>query len=243
VAAPEAEATEQAGAAPEDVRLSIVVATAGRPTLDRALASATRQMVPGDELVVVFDDSGDAGDTPRNRVLGSLRGTHVTFLDDDDVYRPGALEAIRRFARANPGRVGIFRINRGEYGTVWQEDARELAHTATAMYVVPNVPGRVGRFGRAPGLPPGRVGDLRFIVETVALQGDPVWCEDVTQEINPERSRLKRLRYRLMLRTRLRRALRRPAPPPPARRSYPEAEAWAERRIAELRRAGRLTDP
>src|SRR5581483_9412493 len=68
---------------------------------DRALASATRQMVPGDELVVVFDDSGDAGDTPRNRVLGSLRGTHVTFLDDDDVYRPGALEAIRRFARAN----------------------------------------------------------------------------------------------------------------------------------------------
>src|SRR5467141_4080652 len=65
-----------------EVRLSIIIGTSGRPTLQAALASATSQMQPGDELIVVFDDSADAGDTPRNRVLDSATGTHILFLDD-----------------------------------------------------------------------------------------------------------------------------------------------------------------
>jgi glycosyltransferase involved in cell wall biosynthesis len=219
-----------------DVTLSIIVATCGRPTLDAALRSATSQMLPGDELIVVFDDSGDAGDTPRNRVLDSAHGSHILFLDDDDEFRPGALEAVRRFARENPGRIGIFRLSLGPLGIAHGEGTKSLVTTATAMYVVPNIPGKVGRFGRAPGAKQGRLGDYPFIVETVAFQGEPVWCKDVIQELRPEKRALKRLRYRLRLGLRLRRALGLHAPDPvgPSPR-YPEAERWAAERIAEIR--------
>lgn len=213
--------------APDDVRLTVIIASTGRPTLGAAIESATSQMAPGDQLIVIFDASGDAGDTPRNRVLDGAIGTHITFLDDDDEYRPGALDAIRAFAREQPGRVGIFRINVGVWGPAWRPHEQHLMHTATAMYVVPNVPGKVGRFGRLPELPTGRVGDYRFIVETVALQGAPVWREEIIQELRPEKRRLRRLRYRLMLRTRIRRALGLHAPGPVTPyRAYPAAERW-----------------
>jgi hypothetical protein len=214
-----------------DVRLSIVVATTGRPTLAAAVASATSQMLPGDELLVVFDASGDAGDTPRNRVLDSLHGTHIAFLDDDDEYRPGALEAMRRFARAYPGRVGIFRIDMGLWGVAWAE--RDLMSSGTGMYLLPNVAGKLGRFGRVPGIPEGRVGDYRFIVETVANLGEPVWCEDVITNIRPVKGVLTRLRYRLAPGRRLRRALGLSVPEVRgAAPRYEEARAWADAYLA-----------
>jgi hypothetical protein len=217
-----------------DVRLSIVVATAGRPTLGAALGSATSQMLPGDELLVVFDDSGDAGDTPRNRVLGSLRGTHVMFLDDDDEVAPGALEKVRAFAREHPRRLGLFQLDLGPAGKVWKRERMDLMAAATAMCVVPNLPDRIGRFGRVPGAPPGRLGDYPFVVETAAMLGDPVWCEEVIQTLRPEKNRLRLLRYGLRLRTRLGGAVGRPERVVPAR-SYPEAERWAVERTRELR--------
>jgi glycosyltransferase involved in cell wall biosynthesis len=211
------------------VTLSIVVATTGRPTLGAAVASATSQMLPGDELLIVFDDSGDAGDSPRNRVLDSLHGTHIAFLDDDDEYRPGALEAMRRFARANPNRIGIFRIDLGMWGIAWAR--RDLMASGTAMYLLPNLPDKLGRFGRAPGLPAGRVGDYKFIVETVANLGEPVWREEVIQDIRPVKG-LTQLRYRLDLRRRFRRliglhspALQGSAP------AYPAAREWARAQL------------
>jgi glycosyltransferase involved in cell wall biosynthesis len=221
------------------IRLSIIVATTGRPTLAAALASATGQMRPGDELILVFDDSGDAGDTPRNRVLDSASGTHIMFLDDDDELRPHALATVRRFAAAHPGRIGMFRLDLGMWGIA--PVVKDLLSSATAMYVIPNVKGKIGRFGRVPGAKEGRLGDYKFIVETVALQGDPVFCDEVIQDIRPERRRLKRLRYRLSLRRRLQRALGMHAPDPvPSRPSYPDAERWAEEM---LRSAGRQVPP
>jgi 2-polyprenyl-3-methyl-5-hydroxy-6-metoxy-1,4-benzoquinol methylase len=189
-----------------EVAISILVATCGRPTLDGTLESIRPQLRSGDDIIVYYDTSGNAGDTARNRMMPQARGTHLMFVDDDDELRPGALDAIRAFARDNPGRIGIFRINLGLYGPVPQGPV-DLAHTATAMYVIPNVPGKLGRWGSPPDALPGRRGDYGFIVETVGFQGEPVWCEYVIQEIRPEKSRRKRLRYRIALRTRLKRVL------------------------------------
>lgn len=214
-----------------DVRLSIVLATTGRPTLGAAIESATSQMRPGDELLVVFDASGDAGDTPRNNVLDSLHGTHVAFLDDDDEYRPGALDAMRRFARSHPGRVGIFRIDLGLWGIAWAE--RDLMSSGTGMYLLPNVPGQLGRFGRVPGIPEGRVGDYKFIVETVANLGEPIWCEEVITDIRPVKGALTRLRYRLAVGRRLKRVIGVPTPEiRGAAPRYDEARAWADAYLA-----------
>lgn len=238
-----------------EVRLSIIIPTPGRPTLDLAIASATHQMGPGDELLVVFDNSGDWGITPRNRALEAATGTHITFLDDDDVYLPGALDAIRQFAREHPGRIGIFQMNRGLYGTVCIDPDPTLQAIASGMLVVPNVPGKVGRYGPVPGVPSDdkqrgdypeyerdlvsalgsraeRLGDYRFIVETVALQDEPIWCPIVIQDVRPEPSRFKRARYRLKLRTRLKRAIGADAPDPVGPSPfYPDAHRWAQEHL------------
>jgi hypothetical protein len=223
------------GERPEAIALSIVVATAGRETLGASVESATSQMRVGDELLIVFDDSGDAGDTPRNRVLGSLRGTHIMFLDDDDELVPGALDLVRAFAREHPGRWGLFQLDLGPAGVVWKRTAMHLMAAATAMCVVPNAPDRLGRFGRVPGAPPGRLGDYPFLVETAARLGPPVWCEEVIQALRPEKNRFKLVRYRLKLGTRVRGMLGREESDPAPPRSYPEAEAWAAERTRELR--------
>jgi glycosyltransferase involved in cell wall biosynthesis len=241
------------------VRLSIIIPTPGkRTTLNRAIASATSQMKAGDELLVVYDNSGDWGITPRNRAIEAATGTHISFLDDDDVYLPGALEAIRNFGRAHPGKIGIFQVKRGEYGTVWTEPDPDLLATASGMFVVPNIAGKVGRYGPAPGVPPDddptkryatydpavvrsfgsraeRLGDYRFIVETVALQTDPVWVPIAIQNVRPEERMLKRVRYRLKLRTRVKRAFGTHVPPHVPSGSYPDAVSWARDFIRNAR--------
>jgi hypothetical protein len=72
------------------------------------------------------------------------------------------------------------------------------------------VRGQLGRFAADPAHGP-HYDDYHFIRETVELQGaDVVWVDTVTTLVRPERSALKRLRYRLALGSRARSALRRP---------------------------------
>lgn len=217
------------------MHLSILVATCGRRTLDKTLASITPQLESGDEILVYYDTSGDPGDTARNRMMPQARGTHFVFVDDDDELLPGALAAIRRFGVEHPSRIGIFRLNYGFEGPRSWSHQGDLWSTQTGMYVVPNVPGRLGRWGSPPGAPARRQGDYTFIVETVALQGDPVWCEEVIQEVRPVQSRFRRLRYGLALRTRARRLLGINRAPTVLPRMNPEAFEWAVARTRELR--------
>jgi glycosyltransferase involved in cell wall biosynthesis len=196
--------------------LSIIVATRGRKTLKRTLRSIARQVLPGDEVLVLCDDSGDAGDTPRMKAMPRARGSHLAFIDDDDVYVPDALEKLRRFARENPGRICIFKMKHPVGTTHWREDEPVLRHAnvSTQTFLVPNVPGKLGRWhetvtseGRR------RHGDYVFITETAALQGEPVFVDEVTVYARPIRNPLHllwaRARYRAALRTRLRAVARR----------------------------------
>jgi glycosyltransferase involved in cell wall biosynthesis len=193
--------------------LSIIVATRGRKTLKRTLRSISRQVQPGDEIFVLCDDSGDAGDTARMKAMPRARGTHLAFIDDDDVYAPGALEKMRRFARENPGRIGIFKMKHPAGTTHWREGEPVLryANVSTQTFLVPNVPGELGRWQAGRPRPGGGeyAGDYVFITETAELQGEPVFVDEVTVFARPVRNPLRlawiRLRYRAKLRTRLRR--------------------------------------
>jgi glycosyltransferase involved in cell wall biosynthesis len=196
--------------------LSIIVATAGRPTLRRTLASVAPQLKPGDEIMVVCDASGDAGDTPRMDAMPRARGTHLAFLDDDDVYAPDALEKMRRFAREHPGRIGIFKMKHPAGTTHWRggEPVLRYANVSTQTFLVPNVPGKLGRWHRDVPRPDGKghyIGDYAFITETAQLQGDPVFVDEVTvyaRPVDPLRRLWIRVRYFAALRTRARRLLR-----------------------------------
>ena len=194
-------------------RLSIIVATRGRKTLKRTLRSISRQIRPGDELLVLCDDSGDAGDTARMKAMPRASGSHLAFIDDDDVYAPGALEKLRRFARENPGRIGIFKMKHPVGTTHWREGEPVLRYSnvSTQTFLVPNVPGKLGRWQAGRPRPGGGeyAGDYVFITETVELQGEPVFVDEVTVLARPVRNPLRRgwiqLRYRARLRSRLRR--------------------------------------
>jgi glycosyltransferase involved in cell wall biosynthesis len=197
--------------------LTIIVATSGRPTLKRTLASIVPQLRPGDEIFIVRDDSGDAGDTARMSAMPRALGTHLAFIDDDDVYVKDALEKMRRFAREHPGRIGIFKMKHPVGTTHWREGEPVLryANVSTQTFLVPNVPGKLGRWHERPR-PSGKgthIGDYVFLEETVELQGEPVFVDEVTVYARPIRNPLRllwvRARHRAALRTRLRELARR----------------------------------
>ena len=201
----------------EDPTFSIIVPTRGRETLARTLGSVAPQLEPGDEVIVLRDDTGDSGDTPRNAAMSRARGSHLAFIDDDDVYAPGVLATMRRFARDHPGRIGIFKMMHGVGTTHWREGEPVLryANVSTQMFLVPNVPGKLGRWAESPGRSGGRsfAGDYAFIVETVELQGDPLFVDEVIVHVRPIQNPLRRAwvraRYRMALRSRVRRSLAR----------------------------------
>lgn len=191
--------------------LSIIVPTRGRKTLERTLRSISGQLQPGDEVIVLRDETGDSGDSARMSGMERARGSHLAFMDDDDVYRPGALEKMRRFARDHPGRIGIFKMQHPVGTTHWRdgEPVLRYANVSTQNFLIPNLPGRLGRWTDRPPRPGGGVydGDYAFIARTVELQGEPLFVDEVTVLARPVRNPLRlvwiRLRYRTRLRSRL----------------------------------------
>ena len=183
---------------------TIIVGTAGRKTLRRTLKSITSQLEPGDELFLIRDDSGDAGDTPRNQTMHRAAGSHLLFMDDDDVYVPGAFAKMRRFAEENPGRIGIFRIEYTTGPKRWRVPELKNRNVSTQIFLVPNVPGKLGFWEHR-----GTIhGDYTFIEETARLQGEPVFVDEVTVRVRPIRNPVRRLyvraRYRAAVGTRVR---------------------------------------
>lgn len=188
---------------------SVIVPTAGRATLSAALGSVAPQLEPGDELLVLCNRDRDFGNRARNDLISRARGTHLVFVDDDDEMLPGALARVRRWAEANPARVGIFKQVFDLQPSLPR--VRELWDTGSPCYVVPNLPGKLGRFIPPPEEPKERWADVMFIRTTCELQGEPVFVEEAISIFRPEKSRLRRLRWKIALRTRLRRLLARTA--------------------------------
>jgi glycosyltransferase involved in cell wall biosynthesis len=202
---------------------TVVVPTVGRPALVGALTSVATQLEPGDEIIVVCNNDGDFGNTARNSALDRAVGSHIVFLDDDDEWVPGALSAMRDFADQHPDRVGIFKRRIEVIGV---EGPTPPDVGGPQGYVVPNAPGKVGRFLPAdlsdpyyrplrahetPEYLSTRLADMNFMRTTLLLRGEePIWVPVITVILRPEKNKLRRLRYRLRLGTRLRAVLPRP---------------------------------
>jgi hypothetical protein len=181
------------------VALSIIIPTIGRQELRRILGELAPQLSPQDEVLVVGDGPQPAareiaggfgsrvkywehgsdhcwGYPQRNWVMPRASGSHLMFFDDDDRGAPAALQHVRDAARANPGRPLMFREIHEE-GLIWGRKRVELSNVSTQLFVVPNDPARLGKWGQR------YVGDYDFVVSTLALYpgGEEalVWREEV----------------------------------------------------------------
>lgn len=182
------------------MKLSVSVATVGRPTLEATLQSVTSQLLPGDEVLVIgaTDDirqraeamgcrflycpaGNDWGASERNATLPSATGDYIAFLDDDDVWTGGARVAIEAAMQQHAGRPLIFRMQYAEHGLLlWARQEAAMGNVGTPMMVMSNDPAKLGTFGTFYG------GDFHFLQTSKwDLQRDLVWVPHIIARIRP----------------------------------------------------------
>jgi glycosyltransferase involved in cell wall biosynthesis len=155
------------------LRLSIIIPTIGRPTL-RDTVESIGPLEAGDEILICSDGwhrvaydclplnpacrlliqegpSGDWGGSARNLGLWHAQGTCIAYMDDDDVFLPGAIDAIRGDEKSGevPYRPfpTLFRVRRPTVGDVlWTDPVLRWKNVTTQMLVHPNIE-RLPRWG------------------------------------------------------------------------------------------------
>lgn len=165
--------------------LSIIVASSGRPTLQRTLESITQQLRPGDELLVDVNQDAPWGHAARNRLMPRACGDALAFIDDDDIYLPRALEIIRASVALNGTNAHFFKMRYGlstpvPGAEVWTQTELIEGQVSTCTIVVPNIPQKLGVWGSR------YAGDFDFAASTVALHDlPPIWHEQTIAEYRP----------------------------------------------------------
>jgi Glycosyl transferase family 2 len=190
--------------------LSVIVPTVGRPTLGRTLRSVIPQLASSDELIVIADGpeaheaasgivgrlngrcrlyatdtrTGSWGNAQRDLGMTLATRTHLTFMDDDDVYAPGAFAAIRKAVTVDSDAVHIFGM-RAWNGDVLPSTREVLSgNVGTPMVVIPNVKERLGSWVHPELLDQGR-SDFAFISETISKHPRLVWHDEVIALCRP----------------------------------------------------------
>jgi glycosyltransferase involved in cell wall biosynthesis len=181
--------------------VTVIIPTIGRLSLDRTLDSVMCQLRPDDRVMVVGDGyqplsrdqcnkrgpqvaygeinppAHNWGHNQRNWAMRQASGTHIAFLDDDDIWVPGAREALEVAAPIPT----IYRMRIPNNGMLWRRPHLQEGNVGTPMIVVPNVPERFGVWGDR------YEGDFDFISSTVAAWGGNVeWREEFLCHVRPD---------------------------------------------------------
>jgi hypothetical protein len=180
--------------------VSVLVATSGRPTLEAALESITCQTRPGDQVLVIgatLDISTraakygcdfmqappgkDWGASERQFAAPYATGEYLTFLDDDDVWLPGARDAMESAMLAHPGQPTIFKMRISwTGGDLWQVPELRMGNVGTPMFFLPNQKDKLGMWGRRYG------GDFDFIASCRWPRESYVFDPHVVALIRPQ---------------------------------------------------------
>lgn len=184
------------------VNLCIITPTISRPTLARTLQSA--DLGPLDEWLVFGDgpqpearrvveklkptrpwlvyietdrQSGRNGNVLRDLAIALSDKDYFVFMDDDDIFAPGAIETIKREIDDRPPAPLIFRMKQPGGAVIWQEMLLTPGNVGGAMFVVPNVREKLGQWAATTG----HASDFNFI-ETTLNKWQPQtarWCGDI----------------------------------------------------------------
>lgn len=190
--------------------ICVITPTIGRPTLKRALESAT----PGsnDEWLVMGDGSqpqakaavselqaqgrgdlkyfeglpsGNYGNTLRDIAMAMSDKDYFIFLDDDDIFIPDIWPKIKQeIARYAPYPV-MFRMVQPEGGIIWKERIVTPGNISGSMFCVPNVPKKTADWGKFLG----HGCDAKFIEATMNRWGvrSLCWSGEIIIICKPEK--------------------------------------------------------
>lgn len=167
--------------------ISFIIATIGRPSLADTLASI--ECWHGDEVIVIGNvathteghvryiacpPGGDWGSTERNIATPLARGRYLAHIDDDDVYAPGHRAVMADAIARHPTVPTIFRMRLPDGSTLWDLPIIKWGNVGTPMFLTPNEPAKLGRWGEHQDC-----GDLRFLQTMQWRNHDVAWREDV----------------------------------------------------------------
>jgi len=173
--------------------VTFLIATTGRPTLSRTLASI--DLWEGDEILVVCDEDVEIRD-PRCRVVRCPRGNdwghsernfarelarckYISHMDDDDVYAAKSRVNMASAIAENPGRPSIFRMRFWHGLVLWKTEKLECGNIGTPMTLWPNEPEKFGTWLPYVG------GDFAFIESSKWAPEDYVWRPAVIAHLRP----------------------------------------------------------
>lgn len=140
------------------MKLSVILPTIGRPTLQRAIDSIPED--PRVQVVLIGDGvpfarngrfvsvtryprSGDAGYSARNLGLPAATGDWLAFMDDDDYFTPDGVRTILDYCEGcEDGRPAVFRMQRlSSNDSLWWVPKLQLGNQGQQQFVCRNTPG------------------------------------------------------------------------------------------------------
>ena len=119
--------------------ISFIIPSIGRPSLKKTLASIKEW--PGDQVIVVQFDSptGNWGNPERNEGMKKATCDYLAFIDDDDVYAPGAREIMDLAIQENHDENPIlFKMRYPNGKVVWKKKWVKSGNVGSPMILVPN---------------------------------------------------------------------------------------------------------
>jgi glycosyltransferase involved in cell wall biosynthesis len=134
-----------------------------------------------------FKSTKDYGNKLRDMIMAITGKDYFIFLDDDDIFVPGAIDIIKCETAQHYPKPIIFKMINGNGEILWKNREVTPGNVGGSMFCCPNTPGKLGKWANGAG----HRSDFEFIRGTLEKYGpgwrqNIIWSGDVIIQCRPE---------------------------------------------------------